>query len=258
MNGVQISTDEWVFWQSESWPIVELNATIALSWLVMAILVIGSWLVTRNLTTGPEIPRFQNMLEVLVTGMRDQIRDVSRQDPGQYLPFVGSLFLFIAMANLLSVVPGYRPPTGSLSTTAALATCVFIAVPLYGIASQGVGGYLKHYIQPTVLMLPFNIIGELSRTLALAVRLYGNMMSGTVIAAILIGFVPLFVPVLMQLLGLLTGMIQAYIFAVLAMVYIASATKVMRETEEHQQGEENHEPDRREQPPESQAGEENG
>jgi F-type H+-transporting ATPase subunit a len=174
-------------------------------------------------------------LEVLVTGMRDQIRDVSRQDPGQYLPFVGTLFLFIAMATLLSVVPGYRPPTGSLSTTAALATCVFVAVPLYGIASQGLGGYLKHYIRPTVLMLPFNIIGELSRTLALAVRLYGNMMSGTVIAAILIGFVPLFVPVLMQLLGLLTGMIQAYIFAVLAMVYIASATKVLREMEEKEQ-----------------------
>ena len=164
--------------------------------------------------------------------MRDQIRDVSRQDPGPYLPFVGTLFLFTATANLLSVVPGYRPPTGSLSTTAALATCVFVAVPLYGIASQGMGQYLKHYIQPTVLMLPFNVIGELSRTLALAVRLYGNMMSGTVIAAILIGFVPLFVPVLMQLLGLLTGMIQAYIFAVLAMVYIASATRVIHRSEE--------------------------
>lgn len=232
MDGIQISPDDWVFWQSDAWPILKLNATILFSWLVMAILAVGSWLVTRRLSAGPEIPRFQNISEVLVTGMRDQIRDVSRQDPGQYLPFVGTLFLFIATANLLSVVPGYRPPTGSLSTTAALATCVFVAVPLYGIASQGLGGYLKHYIQPTVLMLPFNIIGDLSRTLALAVRLYGNMMSGTVIAAILIGFVPLFVPILMQLLGLLTGMIQAYIFAVLAMVYIASATKVLRDTEE--------------------------
>lgn len=231
MNGIQISPDDWIFWQSESWPAVKLNATIVFSWLVMTTLSIGSWLVTRRLAAGTELPRFQNMLEVLVTGIRDQIRDVSRQDPGQYLPFVGTLFLFIAMANLLSVVPGYRPPTGSLSTTAALATCVFIAVPLYGIASQGVLRYLRQYIRPTVLMLPFNIIGELSRTLALAVRLYGNMMSGTVIAAILIGFVPLFVPVLMQLLGLLTGMIQAYIFAVLAMVYIASATKVLKPSE---------------------------
>lgn len=234
MEGVQITTDDWVFWQSASWPAVKLNATVVFSWLVMGILAIGSWLVTRRLSSGPEIPRFQNVLEVLVTGMRDQIRDVSRQDPGRYLPFVGTLFLFIAVANLLSVVPGYRPPTGSLSTTAALAACVFVAVPLFGIASQGLVGYLKHYVRPTVIMLPFNILGELSRTLALAVRLYGNMMSGTVIAAILLGFVPLFVPILMQLLGLLTGMIQAYIFAVLAMVYIASATKAVREQENTQ------------------------
>lgn len=228
MDGVQISTDQWIFWQSETWPAVRLNATIVFTWLVMAILAIGSWLVTRRLTTGPHIPRFQNLLEVVVTGMRDQIRDVSQQEPGKYMPFVGTLFLFIAMANLLSIVPGYRPPTSSLSTAAALATCVFVAVPLFGIASQGLFGYFKQYIQPTILMLPFNLIGELSRTLALAVRLYGNMMSGTVIAAILLGFVPLFVPVLMQALGLLTGMIQAYIFAVLAMVYIASATRVRK------------------------------
>jgi len=258
MDGVQITTDQWIFWQSGAWPAVKLNATIVFSWLVMAALAIGSWLGTRRLTTGTQIPRFQNVLEVLVTGMRDQVRDVSRQDPGQYLPFVGTLFLFIAMANLLSVVPGYRPPTGSLSTTAALSTCVFVAVPLYGVASQGLGAYLKHYIQPTFLMLPFNIIGELSRTLALAVRLYGNMMSGTVIAAILIGFVPLFVPILMQVLGLLTGMIQAYIFAVLAMVYIASATKVLRETEEKQQAEDNDETDNRKQPPDSHEGGGNG
>lgn len=231
MGNVQITPDRWVFWQSESWPWLQLNATIAFTWLVMAILAVGSWLITRRLSTGTEISRLQNLAEVLVSGIRDQIREVSQHDPGKYLPFVGTLFLYIAMSNLLSIVPWYRPPTGSLSTTAALATCVFIAVPIYGIAAQGLGGYLRHYIRPTILMLPFNIIGELSRTLALAVRLYGNMMSGTVIAAILIGFVPLFVPVLMQALGLLTGMIQAYIFAVLAMVYIASATKVQRQME---------------------------
>jgi len=238
---IQITTDEWIFWQWEAWPAVKLNATIVFTWLIMAILVIGSWLVTRRLSTGTKISPFQNTLEVIITGIRDQIRDVSQQDPGKYLPFVGTLFLYIATANLLTIVPKYRPPTGSMSTTAALATCVFIAVPLYGIASQGLGRYLKHYIQPTWLMLPFNIIGELSRTLALAVRLYGNMMSGTVIAAILIGFVPLFIPILMQLLGLLTGMIQAYIFAVLAMVYIASATRVQHEhqSKSQPQGEKN-------------------
>ena len=157
--------------------------------------------------------------------LRQQIRDVSRQDPGPYLPFVGTLFVFVATSNLLAVVPGFHPPTSSLSTTAALAACVFVAVPVYGITSSGLVAYLKQYLQPSVFMLPFNIIGELSRTLALAVRLYGNIMSGSVIGAILLAFVPLFVPVLMQMLGLLTGMIQAYIFAVLAMVYIASAAK---------------------------------
>ena len=225
MNGVQISADQWVIWQSSTWPMVKVNATLAFTWGVMLLLVIGSWLVTRRMTSDTLIPRWQNLLEVLITGMRDQIRDVSRQEPGAYLPFVGTLFLFIATANLLSIVPGYVPPTGSLSTTAALATCVFFAVPIFGIASQGLAGYLKQYIQPTLLMLPFNVIGDLSRTLALAVRLYGNMMSGTVIAAILIGFVPLVVPIAMQVLGLLTGIIQAYIFAVLAMVYIASASR---------------------------------
>jgi F-type H+-transporting ATPase subunit a len=162
--------------------------------------------------------------------MRDQIRAVSHQEPGKYLPFVGTLFMFIGMANLLTVVPGYLAPTGSLSTTTALAICVFIAVPLYGIAYEGPLDYLRHYLRPSALMLPFNVIGELSRTLALAVRLYGNIMSGTVIVAILLSLTPYFFPIIMQLLGLLTGMIQAYIFAVLAMVYIASATSAQAQT----------------------------
>jgi F-type H+-transporting ATPase subunit a len=192
------------------------------------LLTLISWLVTRRLSTGTELTRWQNLLEVLVSGIRDQIRQVSHQDPGKYLPFVGTLFLFIAMANLLNIVPGYTAPTGSLSTTTALAICVFVAVPLYGIVSEGPVRYLRHYLKPTWLMLPFNVIGELSRTVALAVRLYGNIMSGTVIVAILLSLTPYFFPVVMQLLGLLTGMIQAYIFAVLAMVYIASATSARR------------------------------
>ena len=215
-----ISPDDIVFWQ---WDFFSLNATILYTWLVMALLTIGSWSITRRLSSDTDISHWQNLLEVLVTGMRDQIREVSHQDPGRFLPFVGTLFLFIAMSNLLMVVPGYHPPTGSLSTTTALAICVFIAVPLYAIAREGVIGYLKHYIEPTVLMLPFNIIGELSRTLALAVRLYGNIMSGTIIAVILLSLAPFIFPIFMHLLGLLTGMIQAYIFAILAMVYIASA-----------------------------------
>jgi len=216
-----ISPDSVVFWQ---WGVFNLNATLVFTWTVMALLTVTSWLVTRRLTDGPEMSRWQNALEVLVTGLRDQIREVSRQESGLYLPFVGTLFIFIAACNLLAIVPGYLPPTGSLSTTTALAITVFVAVPGYGIAHEGLGRYLGHYVRPTVFMLPFNVIGELSRTIALAVRLYGNIMSGTVIVAILLGLVPFFFPVVMQVLGLITGLIQAYIFAVLAVVYIASAT----------------------------------
>jgi F-type H+-transporting ATPase subunit a len=218
---MNITPDSIVLWQ---WQFLHINATMAFTWVVMALLAGGSWLITRRLTTGADIPRWQNLLEVLVTGMRDQIREVSRQEPGLYLSFVGTLFLFILSANLLAIVPGFIAPTGSLSTTTALAICVFVAVPLFGIAHEGLSSYLKHYIQPTPLMLPFNLIGELSRTIALAVRLYGNIMSGTVIVGILLSLTPFFFPIVMQLLGLITGTIQAYIFAILSMVYIASAT----------------------------------
>lgn len=204
---------------------VAINATIVFTWLVMLLLVGLSWLVTRRISDAEELSRFQNLLEVIVLGMRGQIQEVSHTDPGRYLPFIGTLFLFIVTSNILAVVPGFEPPTGSLSTTAALAISVLVAVPLYAIRDSGVGAYLKKYLEPTVFMLPFNVIGEISRTLALAVRLYGNVMSGTIIAAILISVVPFFFPIVMQLLGLLTGVIQAYIFAVLAMVYIASASR---------------------------------
>jgi len=218
---MNITPDSIILWE---WEFLHINATIAFTWGVMALLVGGSWLITRRLTSVAEIPRWQNLLEVIVTGMRDQIREVSHQQPGLYLPFVGTLFLFIVSANLLAIVPGFIAPTGSLSTTTALAISVFVAVPLFGIAHEGLGSYLKHYIQPTPLMLPFNIIGELSRTIALAVRLYGNIMSGSIIIGILLSLTPFFFPVVMQLLGLITGAIQAYIFAILSMVYIASAT----------------------------------
>ncbi len=216
-----ITPDSIIFWQ---WGNLHLNGTIVFTWLVMGLLTFIAWLVTRHLSTGVAISRWQHLLEVLIIGIRDQIKEISHQEPGKYLPFIGTLFLFITLSNLLSIVPGYISPTASLSTTTALAICVFIAVPLYGITSEGVLTYFKHYVKPTVFMLPFNVIGEISRTIALAVRLYGNIMSGTVIVAILLSLTPYFFPVIMQLLGLLTGMIQAYIFAVLAMVYIASAT----------------------------------
>lgn len=219
---MSISPDELIFWQ---WGVIKLNGTIVYTWIVMAILVLGSWWITRNLSSDSTISRGQNMLEAIIVLVRDQIREVSQQGPDRFLPFVGTLFIFIAFSNLLSVVPGFEPPTGSLSTTAALALCVFIAVPIYGISDQGWRVYLRQYLQPTPFMLPFNIIGELSRTLALAVRLFGNVMSGTMIVGVLISIVPIFVPIIMTSFGLITGTIQAYIFAILTMVYIASATR---------------------------------
>ncbi len=226
---MEIGLDKWVFWQQGP---VLLNATILYTWLVMALLVLGSWLATRRLSTDAKISPWQNLLEVLVGGMREQIRQISQQEPGTYLPFIGTLFVFISVSNLLAVVPGYHPPTDSLSTTAALALCVLVAAPIYGIAQQGLRGYLSHYLKPTPLMLPFHIISELSRTLALAVRLFGNVMSGAMIGAILLAVVPLFFPLVMQLLELLIGQVQAFIFAVLATVYIASALQAHEETRE--------------------------
>jgi len=225
---MEISPDSWVLYE---WRGLRLNATIVFTWGVMALLVLLSWGITARLSEGETVSRWQVMLEVVVTTIRDQIDEVGATTPERYLPFIGTLFLFIATANLLTILPGYQPPTGSLSTTAALAICVLIAVPLFSITRRGLRGYLKSYLQPSPFMLPFNLISELSRTIALAVRLYGNVMSGTVIVGILISVAPFFFPILMQLLGLLTGLIQAYIFAILAMVYIASASRTQNQTD---------------------------
>jgi len=220
---MDITPDSIVYWRSGPFTI---NATLVFTWLVMAILVLVSWLVTRRLSTETSLSRGQNLLEIVVDGIQQQIRDVTQQDPGRYLPFIGTLFLFIATSNVLMLVPGFKPPTGSLSTTTALALCVFVSVPVYGIASLGLRGYLKTYIQPSVFMLPMNVLGELTRTIALAIRLFGNIMSGSMIAALLLAIAPLFFPVIMNALGLLIGLIQAYIFSILALVFIASAARV--------------------------------
>jgi F-type H+-transporting ATPase subunit a len=156
------------------------------------------------------------------TGSTNSFRRFRRTGPRGFLPFLGTLFLFIAICNLLSIIPGFEPPTGSLSTTAGLSFCVFAAVPIYGIGEIGLSRYLRNYLRPTPFMLPFNIMGELSRTLALSVRLFGNVMSSSMIGAILLIIAPLIFPILMQLLGLLTGLVQAYIFAILAAVYISA------------------------------------
>lgn len=222
---MRLSPDELIFWQ---YGFIKLNATIVYTWGLMLVMVAGSKIITGKLSTGLERSRWQNILEIVVTGILDQIEDVGMDQPKKYLGFLGTLFLLIAIANLGIIIPGYEPPTGSLSTTAALALCVFVAVPVYGIEEQGVINYLKSYTEPTIIMLPFNIISEISRTLALAIRLFGNVMSGSMIVAILLTIAPLVFPDLMIVLGLLVGMVQAYIFSILATVYIAAATRTSK------------------------------
>jgi F-type H+-transporting ATPase subunit a len=222
-----------IFWQHG---LVKLNGTIAFTWALMLVLAIGSKLVTRKLSVGLERSRWQNLLEIIVAAIEKQIEDVGPSQPEKYLGFLGTLFIFIAAASLSTVIPGYEPPIGSLSTTAALALCVFVAVPFFGIEEQGLGEYLKSYTKPTFIMLPFNVISELSRTLALAVRLFGNMMSGAMLVGILLTITPFLFPIFMTLLGQLTGMVQAYIFSILAAVYIAAATRARRPKAKSQQG----------------------
>ncbi|WP_298716001.1 F0F1 ATP synthase subunit A [uncultured Oceanisphaera sp.] len=223
---MHLSPDEVLYWQ---YGVFQLNATILFTWGVMLVLALGAKLITRNLSTGLSRSRWQNLLEIIVTTLVSQMKEVGLRHPHTYLGFLGTLFLFVATSSLLTMIPGFEPPTGSLSTTVALALCVLVAVPLFGIEEQGLRGYLASYVQPTVVMLPFNLISELSRTLALAVRLFGNMMSGAMIIAILLSITPFVFPVVMTVLGLLTGMVQAYIFTILAAVYIAAATRVRKE-----------------------------
>lgn len=222
---MNLTTDQDILWQHGA---IKLNGTVATTWVMMVVMALGARLITGRLRTGPVISRWQAALEIVVTGIGQQIREVGLDQPNNYLSFLGTLFLFAVTASLCTIIPGFKPPTGSLSTTTALALCVFIAVPVFGIRDQGWRGYLKTYTSPTVIMLPFNIISEFSRTLALAVRLFGNMMSGVMIIAILLTITPFIFPIAMTALGLLTGTVQAYIFSILAAVYIAAATRVRK------------------------------
>ncbi|MBE0428853.1 MAG: F0F1 ATP synthase subunit A [Thermoleophilia bacterium] len=218
---MELSPDSTVFWSRGP---VHLNLTIVTTWAVMALIVFLAWLATRGHRLYPPFSRSQSIFEAVVTVIRNHIRDMLGPDVPRYLPFIGTLFLFISFSNLLIIFPVYHPPTSSLSTTVALALCVFFAVPIYGIANVGVKGYLKHYIEPSVILLPLHVMGEAVRTLTLAVRLFGSMMSEILIAGALLAILPFLLPVVMKAFGLLIGQIQAYIFAMLASIYIASAS----------------------------------
>lgn len=223
---MHVTPDDIIFWQ---YGFIKFNMTLWMTWLLMFTLTGVSFLISRHLSTETKISRWQNLLEIIVIFIKNQLFSTGLTKPKKYIDFLGTLFVFIGFATFCGVIPGYRPPTGSLSTTAALATCVFFAVPIYGIAEKGVIGYLKRYVRPTVFMLPFNILGDLSRTLALAVRLFGNAMSGTLVIIIVLSIAPLVLPIFMQVLGLLSGLVQAYIFGLLATVYIAAAVRTQEE-----------------------------
>lgn len=222
---MKISTDEVIFFEYD---FIKINFTIIATWFVMVIMVVGSYLITRRLSTGMKISRWQSALEIIVLGINKQIREIGLSKAENYIGFLGTLFLFLFVSNLLTVLPLYEPPTSSLSTTVALSICVFFAVPFFNIREYGVLSYFKSYVKPNVFMLPLHIINEFSRTVALSVRLFGNMMSGMVILAILVSIIPFFFPLIMSAFGLLTGTVQAYIFSILAAVFIAAA----HETEE--------------------------
>ena len=199
-----------------------INATIFYSWVVMGILVLLSWLATKNLKTTIEVGKFQTAMEMIVMAIRGQIKDASNDNPMKYLPMMGTFFLFIALSNLLTIIPWFKAPTASLSTTGAFSLCVFFAVPFYGIKNAGIKKYLKKYIDPVPIMLPMNILSDFTSVFSLAFRLYGNVLSGAIIGSVLIMLVPFLLPLPMQILGLLTGTIQAYIFALLSIVYVSS------------------------------------
>jgi F-type H+-transporting ATPase subunit a len=219
---MRMSADEEIFFQ---YGFVKINFTLVTTWIIMSVMVVGSILITRKLSSGTKISRWQNILEIIVLGIKNQIEEIGLKKAERYLSFLGTIFLFLFISNLFTLLPIYEPPTGSLSTTAALAVCVFFAVPVFNIGVFGFVAYLKSYLKPTFFMLPFHIINEFSRTVALAVRLFGNMMSGVVILAILISITPFVFPIVMSAFGLLIGTVQSYIFSILAAVFIAAAAQ---------------------------------
>jgi F-type H+-transporting ATPase subunit a len=200
---------------------VPVTGPVAVTWCIMALLAGGCWLLTRRLAMPPS--GAQAVLELVVETIAGQIRDTMRTDPRRYLPLIGTLFLFILTANWSSLVPGVEPPTAHIETDAALALIVFVAIAWFGVRARGPLGWLRSFAEPNLLMVPLNLVESVTRTFSLLVRLFGNVMSGVFVIGIVLSLVGLLVPVPLMALELLTGAVQAYIFAVLAMVFIGGA-----------------------------------
>jgi F-type H+-transporting ATPase subunit a len=205
---------------------VPVTEPVVVTWGLMAALALAAWLAARSLTLRPS--RYQAVLELIVGAIEDQIQGTMRAAPKPYVPLVGTLFLFILTANWSSMVPGIEPPTAHIETDAALGLIVFLAIIYFGIRARGLGGYLKTFAQPTIFMVPLNLVETFTRTFSLIVRLFGNVMSGVFIVGIILSLAGLLVPIPLMALELLVGAIQAYIFTVLAMVFIGSAVSEAR------------------------------
>jgi F-type H+-transporting ATPase subunit a len=200
---------------------------VVTTWAIMAVLTLGSWLVTRRLAPRPD--RRQAALEVIVTGIMDQITEVIRKDPRPFMPLLGTIFIFLVAANLCGVLPGVEAPTGKLETPAALALIVFVAVHYFGVRARGPLGYLASFAKPKLIMLPLNVLAEVTRTFSMMMRLFGNVMSGEFIVALIVALAGLFVPVPLMALGILVGLVQAYIFTILASVFIGAAVDIAKQ-----------------------------
>jgi F-type H+-transporting ATPase subunit a len=200
---------------------VPISRAVVTTWALM--LAMAAFLGIALRKPAHDAGPVQAALEVVLLVIVKQLREILGRDPWPFLPLLGSLFLFLCLANLAAVLPGATPPTGHIETPAALALTVFLSVHFYGLKIRGTGPYLRHYLEPSPLLLPLNILSELTRTFSLMIRLFGNMMSHEFVLAIVVFLTGLLVPVPFLLLGILIGIIQAYIFTVLAAVYIAAA-----------------------------------
>ena len=201
---------------------IPVTAPVLLTWCIMAVLTLGSWLLTRRLALARPASA-QAFLELLVDAVSGQIRDTMHADPKPYLPLIGTLFVFILVANWSSLIPGIEPPTAHLETDVALAGIVFASIIWFGIRARGAVGWLASFAEPNLLLLPLNLMESVTRTFSLLVRLFGNVMGGAFVVGIVVSLAGLLVPVPLMALEMLTGAIQAYIFSVLAMVFIGGA-----------------------------------
>lgn len=200
---------------------VDITRPVVTTWLIMLAVTAACALVTRRLQMRPNVR--QTVLEILLTGIINQIEEVMGKNTRPFLPLLGTLFIFLVAANLSGVLPGVQAPTSKLETPAALALIVFFSVHYFGMRSRGIGGYLASFAEPKLIMLPLNILSEVTRTFSLMIRLFGNVMSGEFIIALVVALAGLFVPIPLMVLEILVGIIQAYIFTVLATVFIGAA-----------------------------------